>query len=180
MKLVILDRDGVINQDSDDYVKSVDEWIPLPGSAEAIARLSQAGIIVAVATNQSGIARGYFSEQTLADMHAKMHGLVEQAGGKISQVLWCPHGPDDQCSCRKPLPGMVSSLLNEFNVNASDAIMVGDSPRDLEAGAAVGVLPFLVKTGKGQRTLDAGKKLPEGTGIYEDLSQLVAELLKQS
>lgn len=150
--LVILDRDGVINQDSDAYVKHVDEWIPIPGSAAAIARLCKAGYQVAVATNQSGLARGYFSQADLDAMHAKMTALVEAEGGSFAHIAWCPHGLDDHCDCRKPLPGLIDQIERALGVSAAGAPMVGDSQRDLEAGIARDCVPVLVRTGKGVKT----------------------------
>ncbi len=149
---VILDRDGVINQDSDSYIKSVDEWIPIPGSIEAIARLSQAGYKVVVITNQSGLARGYFDEITLANMHSYMCSLVENAGGNIDAVFYCPHAPGDNCLCRKPLPGMLNQIEEEFNVSVKNAFFVGDSEKDIDAGLAKQCRPILVRTGKGAST----------------------------
>ena len=150
--LVILDRDGVINQDSDAYVKSVDEWIPIPGSAAAIARLCKAGYQVAVATNQSGLARGYFSSDDLDAMHAKMTALVEAEGGSFAHIAWCPHGPDDNCDCRKPLPGLIDQIEQALGVSAAGAPIIGDSLRDLEAGIARNCVPVLVRTGKGLKS----------------------------
>ena len=152
-KLIILDRDGVINQDSDDYVKSLDEWIPLAGSCEAIAALSKAGYTVAVATNQSGLARGYFSINDLEAMHGRMNALVEEAGGEITTIKYCPHGPDDGCDCRKPLPGLVDQIEEELGISAEGAWFIGDSLRDLQAGLAKDCKPALVMTGKGEKTL---------------------------
>ncbi len=152
-KLIILDRDGVINQDSDDYVKSLEEWIPLEGSCEAIADLSKAGFIIAVATNQSGLARGYFSVDDLEAMHGRMNALVEEAGGEITTIKYCPHGPDDGCDCRKPLPGLVAQIEEELGISAKGAWFIGDSLRDLQAGLAKGCKPALVMTGKGEKTL---------------------------
>ncbi|WP_261843021.1 D-glycero-beta-D-manno-heptose 1,7-bisphosphate 7-phosphatase [Aliamphritea ceti] len=173
MKLVILDRDGVINYDSDNYIKTVEEWLPIPGSIEAIAALSNAGFKVCIATNQSGLARGYFSSETLTAMHVKMSDLVSQAGGTISYIEHCPHGPDNGCNCRKPLPGMINTILTKYpEVRAENVYVVGDSLRDLEAGVAAGCKPLLVKTGKGERTLTKGN-LPEGTIICNDLSSAV-------
>ncbi|OUR61151.1 D-glycero-beta-D-manno-heptose-1,7-bisphosphate 7-phosphatase, partial [Bermanella sp. 47_1433_sub80_T6] len=117
-KLIVLDRDGVINYDSDDYVKSVDEWIPLPGSMEALAKLTQAGFKIAIATNQSGISRGYFTVATLAAMHQKMLTLATEAGAKIDYIAYCPHGPDDNCDCRKPLPGLIHQIEQALNMSA--------------------------------------------------------------
>ena len=168
VKLIILDRDGVINQDRDDFVKSVDEWIPIEGSMDAIAFLTQAGYNIAVATNQSGIGRKYFTVQDLTEMHAKMHRLVRQAGGEIDGIWFCPHTDADHCSCRKPKPGMVEDILNRFNTDARGVYLVGDSLRDLQAIDAVGGLPVLVLTGKGKKTLAAGG-LPENTQVFDDL-----------
>jgi D-glycero-D-manno-heptose 1,7-bisphosphate phosphatase len=152
-KLIILDRDGVINQDSDDYVKSLEEWIPIEGSCEAIADLSKAGYIIAVATNQSGLARDYFSIDDLEAMHGRMNALVEEAGGKITTIKYCPHAPDDHCDCRKPLPGLVDQIEAELGISADGAWFIGDSLRDLQAGLAKGCKPALVMTGKGEKTL---------------------------
>ena len=179
-KLVILDRDGVINQDSDAYVKSVEEWIPIPGSIEAIASLSKAGYTVCIATNQSGLARQYFTLDTLNAMHHKLVALVKEQGGEIDSIEYCPHGPDDNCDCRKPLPGMFSNIAKRFELtDLSGSHTVGDSLRDLEAGAALNSQPVLVKTGKGIRTLDSGKALPEGTQIFSDLNHFVQALIKK-
>lgn len=152
MKLVILDRDGVINQDSDDYIKSEEEWIPLPGSIEAIARLCRAGFKVAVATNQSGLGRGYFSIAELDAMHAKLRRLVAEAGGRIDSIHFCPHKPEDGCSCRKPKPELLDAISSELGVGLEGTPLVGDSLRDLEAGLARGCTPILVRTGKGRAT----------------------------
>ncbi len=152
-KLIILDRDGVINQDSDDYVKSLEEWIPLAGSCEAIADLSKAGYTIAIATNQSGLARGYFTVDDLDAMHDRLNSLVEAAGGKIATIKYCPHGPDDGCDCRKPLPGLVDQIEQELGISAGGAFFIGDSLRDLQAGLTKGCKPVLVMTGKGEKTL---------------------------
>lgn len=177
MKLIILDRDGVINQDSDDYVKSLREWIPIPGSIDAIARLSRAGWTVAVATNQSGLARGYFSAQTLEAMHQRLRQLVAEQGGEIALIEHCPHGPDDGCDCRKPLPGLFQRIAAHFHLNGLRGVpAVGDSRRDLEAGLALGADPFLVRTGKGPRTLE--KPLPPGTRVFDDLAAVADHLLE--
>lgn len=168
-KLIILDRDGVINEDSDAYVKSVAEWRPLPGSAAAIARLNHAGYRVVLATNQSGIGQGLFDVATLNLMHDKMHRLVAQAGGRIDAVFFCPHTKDDQCDCRKPRPGMFKEIARRFETDLRDVPCIGDSLRDLEAGAAMHCEPALVKTGKGMATLKAGG-LPVGTRVFDDLA----------
>lgn len=176
MKLIILDRDGVINVDSDEYVKSAEEWIPLPGSIEAIARLSQAGWTVAVATNQSGLARGYFGVPELNAMHAKLRRLVAAEGGELGLIVYCPHGPDDACDCRKPQAGLFRDISNHYAVPLLGVPTVGDSLRDLQAGAALGCEPYLVLTGKGQRT--ALQALPDRTRTFDNLASVVDHLLE--
>ena len=175
MKLIILDRDGVINEDSDAYIKSLEEWIPIPGSIEAIARLSKAGWIVAVATNQSGIARGYYPTEVLESMHARLRELVAQQGGEVGLIVHCPHGPDDGCDCRKPKPGMLQQIAAHYRVPLGGIWYVGDSGSDLQAALAVDCQPVLVKTGKGERTL--AKALPAGTLIFQDLAAVAARLV---
>lgn len=175
MKLIILDRDGVINQDSDLYIKSAAEWRPIPGSADAIARLNHAGYRVVVATNQSGISRGLFDTATLNLMHDKMHKLVAQAGGRIDAVFYCPHKNDDHCGCRKPAPGMFEEIAQRFGVSLAGVPAVGDSLRDLQAGVALGCQPMLVRTGKGEKTIAAGG-MPEGTRIFNDLAAVAEHL----
>jgi len=175
MKLLILDRDGTINEDSDKYIKSPTEWRPLPGSLEAIARLTQAGWRVVVATNQSGIARGLFDMATLNAIHAEMHRAVAQAGGRIDAVFFCPHAADSNCECRKPRPGLLREIASRLDADLKDVPMAGDGLRDLEAAAAVGARPYLVLTGKGRKTLEAGG-LPAGTEVVEDLAALAARL----
>lgn len=176
VKLIVLDRDGVINEDSDAYVKSLAEWIPIPGSLQAIARLCQAGWTVAVATNQSGLARGMFSATTLDDMHLKMQQLVMEEGGRIDLIVHCPHGPDDGCECRKPKPGLFRTIAEHFNLPDLKGVpVVGDSHRDLHAGMLLGGEPYLVKTGKGLRTLEG--TLPPRTRVFDDLAAVVDHLL---
>lgn len=179
MPLIILDRDGVLNEDSDAYVKSESEWIPIGGSAQAVAKLNKAGYQVAVATNQSGLARGYFSQSDLDAMHAKMISVAQQEGGVFAHVAWCPHGPDDQCDCRKPLPGLIHQIEEALNQSAKGSYMVGDSIRDLEAGVAAGCVPILVRTGKGQASETKLASHPQlsSTQIYDDLASFVADLL---
>ncbi len=177
--LVILDRDGVINEDSDDYIKSLDEWRPIPGSIEAIAKLSQAGYRVVVVTNQSGLARGYFDEISLANMHSYMCSLVESAGGIIDAVFYCPHGPDDGCECRKPLPGMLNQIEDEFNLSVQNAYFVGDSEKDIDAGLSKKCRPILVRTGKGASTeqqLEIEKK--KHIEIVNDLKDAASYILR--
>ncbi|MCY0965267.1 D-glycero-beta-D-manno-heptose 1,7-bisphosphate 7-phosphatase [Parathalassolituus penaei] len=178
--LIILDRDGVLNLDSDAYVKSVDEWIPIPGSAEAVARLCKAGYQVAVATNQSGLARGYFSQADLDAMHTKMTALVNAAGGEFAHIAWCPHGPDDSCDCRKPLPGLIHQIERVLGVSAAGGWMVGDSIRDLEAGVAAGCKPVLVRTGKGEASVAKLARYPQlaTAEVYNDLASWVDQLLE--
>lgn len=176
MKLIILDRDGVINEDSDAFIKSLDEWIPLPGSIDAIARLSKAGWTVAIATNQSGLGRGYFSEATLQAMHQQLMTLVEQQGGKVDLIRYCPHTPDADCDCRKPRPGLFLQIAEHFGLSLQQVPTVGDSLRDLQAGVAVGCRPFLVRTGKGAQTQH--KALPAGTLIFDNLAAVVDHLLE--
>ncbi len=176
-KLVILDRDGVINEDSDEYIKSLDEWLPIPGSIEAIAKLSKAGYTVAVATNQSGLSRGYFSIDTLNLMHDRMIELVENKGGKISAIAYCPHHPDDKCDCRKPKPGLVDQIEKILNTSAQGAFFIGDTEKDMQIGISKGCSPILVKTGKGARTLKAGLKT-QGVDVYDNLAAAVDAILK--
>jgi D-glycero-D-manno-heptose 1,7-bisphosphate phosphatase len=175
VKLLILDRDGVINEDSDAYIKSVEEWIPISGSIEAIAQLSKAGWTVAVATNQSGIARGYYDLATLDAMHARLRALVAEQGGELGLIVYCPHGPDEGCDCRKPKPGMLKTIAGHYAADLSGVWFVGDSKGDLEAALAVDSQPVLVMTGKGHKTRSAS--LPAGTLIFDDLAAVAAELI---
>jgi D-glycero-D-manno-heptose 1,7-bisphosphate phosphatase len=175
MKLIILDRDGVINHDSDAYIKSVDEWRPIPGSLEAIARLSQVGYRIAVATNQAGVTRGLFDLATMGAIHTKMHQSVIDEGGRIDAIFFCPHGPDAECDCRKPKPGMALEILRRFQATAADTMLVGDTLRDLQAASGAGCKPVLVRTGNGSRTEVHGN-LPPGTLVRDSLATLAAEL----
>jgi D-glycero-D-manno-heptose 1,7-bisphosphate phosphatase len=176
MNLIILDRDGVINHDSDKYIKNPDEWKPIPGSLEAIARLSQADYRVVVATNQSGVGRGLFDMHTLNAIHDKMHKALMQAGGRIDAIFYCPHAAEANCHCRKPKTGMLEDIATRYNVDLKGVPVVGDSLRDLTAAAKMGAQPILVLTGKGTKTQAEGG-LPEGTQIYPDLEAAVAALL---
>ncbi|WP_440089532.1 D-glycero-beta-D-manno-heptose 1,7-bisphosphate 7-phosphatase [Pseudomonas fragariae (ex Marin et al. 2024)] len=178
LKLLILDRDGVINHDSDAYIKSVEEWVPIPGSIQAIAALSKAGWTVAIATNQSGIARGYYDLATLDAMHARLRELVTEQGGEVGLIVYCPHGPDEGCDCRKPRPGMLQTIARHYAVDLKGLWFVGDSKGDLQAALAVDCQPVLVKTGKGQKTL-AGD-VPTGTLVFDDLAAVAAELIHTS
>lgn len=175
---IFVDRDGVINQDSDAYVKSLDEWHPLPGSIEALATLSTHGYQVIVITNQSGIARGLLTLKDLEAMHTKLKLLVAQQGGYIQDIFYCPHGPEDNCDCRKPLPGLFIQAQKKYNINLEHSWCVGDSYRDIEAGLAVGARVVLVKTGKGERALANHPELKDALPIFEDLSAFTAWLLK--
>ena len=176
MKLIILDRDGVINYDSDQFIKNPEEWKPIPGSLEAIARLNQAGYRVVVATNQSGIGRGLFDMPMLNSIHDKMHKSLAQVGGRIDAIFFCPHANDANCACRKPKSGMIEEIATRYGVSLKDVPAVGDSLRDLEAAARLGAQPYLVLTGKGAKTQVKGG-LPEGTLIFPDLAGVVASLL---
>jgi D-glycero-D-manno-heptose 1,7-bisphosphate phosphatase len=171
MKLVILDRDGTINEDSSEFIKSEAEWKPLPGALEAIAKLNHAGWHVVVASNQSGLGRGLFDVAALNLMHAKMHKLLALAGGRVEAVFYCPHAPDQACRCRKPLPGLFEQIGERYGVTLKGVPTVGDSARDIIAGATVGCEPHLVLTGKGEAL--RGKPLPDnfpaGTRVHENL-----------
>ena len=175
MKLVILDRDGTINHDSDEHIKSPEEWRPIKGSLEGIARLTQAGYRIVVATNQSGIARGLFDTRTLLAIHDTLLRALALAGGRIDAFFFCPHAAEAGCQCRKPQPGMLLEVARRFNVSLDDTYMVGDALRDLEAAAAAGARPVLVLTGKGTKTRDEGK-LPPGTRVFADLAAFAEHL----
>jgi D-glycero-D-manno-heptose 1,7-bisphosphate phosphatase len=175
--LVILDRDGVINFDSDDYIKSPDEWRPIPGSLEAIARLHQAGWRVTVASNQSAVGRGLITESDLDAIHRRMEEAAEAAGGRFDGIFYCPHHPDEGCRCRKPLPGLLQAIAAHFDVSLEHVSVIGDSARDIEAATAAGANPALVLTGNGERTraeLPADSTVP----CYADLSAAVDALLE--
>ncbi|HEY0906955.1 MAG TPA: D-glycero-beta-D-manno-heptose 1,7-bisphosphate 7-phosphatase [Methylophilus sp.] len=176
MKLVILDRDGVINRDSATFIKSPSEWVPIPGSLEAIALLNQQGYRVAVATNQSGIARGYFDMATLNAIHDKMHKALAQVGGRIDAVFYCPHAADAHCDCRKPNTGMLEEIGRRFNIELTKVPGVGDALRDLQAFAKAGCQPYLVKTGKGEETYNLSE-VPAHTIVVDDLAAAVQRIL---
>lgn len=175
-RLIVLDRDGVINRDSEQYIKSPDEWHPVPGSLEAIARLNHAGFRVVVATNQSGVGRGLLDFATLTAIHERMHRTLAQVGGRIDAVFFCPHAADSRCECRKPKPGMLIEIGRRFEVPMTGVPVIGDSLRDLQAAEAVGALPVLVLTGKGERTLREGG-FPPQTLIFPDLAFAASALL---
>jgi D-glycero-D-manno-heptose 1,7-bisphosphate phosphatase len=174
-KLIILDRDGVINHDSDLYIKSPEEWVPIPGSPEAIARLNQWGHRVVVCTNQSGIGRGLFGMDTLNAIHEKMLKTVASAGGSIDAIFFCPHTDADACNCRKPKPGMLQEIAARYNVDLKGVPLVGDAIRDLEAAVSVGAQPILVLTGKGKKT-QQNPALPSHAFVFPDLASAVAHL----
>jgi len=177
MKLIILDRDGVINHDSEQFIKSPEEWQPIPGSLEAIARLNQDGYRVVVATNQSGIGRGLFDMTMLNAIHDKMHKACALVGARIDAVFFCPHGAESKCRCRKPEPGMLEEIAARYSLGSLKGVpAVGDSLRDLLPAAALGAQTFLVLTGKGLKTQAEGG-LPEGTQVYPDLAAAVATLV---
>jgi len=176
MNIVILDRDGVINQDSDAFIKTPEEWIAIPGSLEAIARLNQAGYRVVVASNQSGLARGLFDQAALEAIHKKMESSLRKLGGRLDGIYYCPHGPDDNCHCRKPKPGLLLQIAEDLGLDSIEGVLVGDSLRDLQAAQAVGIKPVLVLTGKGKKTTaELGKNSEIET--YNDLADFVARLL---
>jgi D-glycero-D-manno-heptose 1,7-bisphosphate phosphatase len=178
-KLIILDRDGVINHDSDAYIKGPDEWRPIPGSIEAISLLNHSGYRVVVATNQSGVGRGLFDMYTLNLINDKMMELVFRTGGRIEAVFFCPHTNDDGCRCRKPRTGMFEDIASRFNTDLKGVPTVGDSLRDLQAGAAMGCKTYLVRTGKGTKT-QHDPALPKDTMIFDDLAAVVKHLVAQA
>jgi D-glycero-D-manno-heptose 1,7-bisphosphate phosphatase len=176
-KLIILDRDGVINYDSDAYIKSPEEWIPITSSLQAISQLNKAGYRIAIATNQSGIGRGYYDLASLDAMHQKMQRLLKPLGGYIDHIECCPHLPDANCECRKPKAGMLLKIAKKFTSNPQNIVMVGDTIGDYNAAINAGMSFVLVKTGKGQRTLATGK-YPKNQAVYENLASYVSQLLK--
>lgn len=177
IKLIILDRDGVINHDSDDFIKSEEEWEALPGSLDAIARLNRAGYHIVVASNQSGLARGKLDVITLGKIHRKLYNHLSQFGGSIDAIFFCPHGPDENCSCRKPQPGLLHEISRRLRVPLYKTTFVGDSLRDIEAAESVKAKPVLVLTGKGKETLKSGK-ISETVPVYENLATFADDILK--
>lgn len=180
-KVVILDRDGVINEDSPNYIKSPNEWHAIPGSLDAIASLKRAGFETAIATNQSGVARGLFSIDTLWDIHRKMLSEILEAGGYVKRIFFCLHGPDDNCDCRKPRPGLLLQVAEYFACGFDHMVMIGDSTKDLQAAKAVGVRPILVRTGNGVKTEQALQDDPEfpELEVYDDLQAAVSALIAE-
>lgn len=180
LRLLILDRDGVINADSRDFVKTADEWRPLPGSIDAIADLSRAGYTIAVASNQSGLARGLFDRHALRAMHRKLRRLVARRGGRVDRIVVCPHGPDDGCRCRKPAPGLLERLARHYRVSLEGVPVVGDSLRDLQAAKAAGALPILVRTGNGTKTERSLPRELAGVSVFNDLAAYAQQTLTGS
>ncbi len=183
MNLIILDRDGTINEDRDDFVKSADEWVPLPGALEAIARLNQAGFQTVIATNQSGLGRGLFDMAALNAMHTKMNAALARVGGRVGAVFFCPHAPEDQCGCRKPLPGLYEQIGERYGADLRKVPVVGDSARDLEAAVAAGCPPHLVRTGKGAALTDAQiaqmeQQIP-GMQVHADLAAFAEHMIQR-
>ncbi len=181
-KAVLLDRDGVINFDSPDYILTPEQWHPIPGSLEAIAKLHKAGISIAICSNQSGLGRGMMNEELFHAIHAKMLLAIEEAGGMLTHAAYCPHNPDDQCSCRKPLPGLVFEALKALNIKAEHAIMIGDSTRDIEAAHAAGVDSVLVQSGYGnaQAILQRSLVINPEINVYPDLAVAVDSILSHN
>ena len=175
---MILDRDGVVNRDSAEFVKNVGEFVPLPGSIEAIAELGRAGYTVAVASNQSGLARGLFDRRALRAMHRKLRRLVAAAGGRVDRIVVCPHGPDDGCRCRKPRPGLLLRLARHYDMTLDGVPVVGDSLRDLEAAVAAGAQPILVRTGNGRKTARSLPAALQQVPIFDDLAAVAKELAR--
>ncbi len=183
MPLLVLDRDGVVNQDSDDYIRSLQDWVPIPGSIEAIARLSRAGYRVAIASNQSGLNRGYFSLDDLESIHRRLSSMVEEQGGSIAGIFYCPHRPDENCDCRKPATGLLRAIEQQLGEPLAGCYFIGDSLKDLQAGQAMGCKPVLVLTGKGLLTRDrlaagdtdltAARDIP----VYENLARAAEAIL---
>lgn len=174
--LFILDRDGVINEESCEYIKTPDEWIALPGSLEAIAQLNQAGHQVVVATNQSGIARGLFTEETLKQIHYKMENELAKAGGRLDGIFYCPHHPNDHCLCRKPQPGLLFQIAEQFNINLSqNAVFIGDAMRDIEAALSAQCPAILLETGMGKQTIknNPGLTVPTFSNLAVAVSKLI-------
>ena len=176
-RMIILDRDGVINRDSDDYIKSADEWEPLPGSLEAISRLKKAGFLVTVASNQSGIARGLFSEDDLQKIHDKMESLLAMRGTIIDGIFYCPHGPRDNCICRKPKPGLLIQIAQKFKINLAETPFVGDNIGDIKAAEMANARPVLVRTGRGEHVMQHFAEAVN-VPVYDDLAHFVRETLK--
>lgn len=173
---VLLDRDGVINQDNSNFVRTPDALIPLPGSLDAIRRLKEAGWLVAVCTNQSGVGRGLYSLNDLQAIHGRLRQLLAEHDTSVDGIYACPHHPDDGCDCRKPKPGLLLRAARELPIDLAASFMVGDAGRDLEAGIRAGCSPVLVLTGKGRQT----RQEPVAASIpsYDCLADFVDSLLQ--
>lgn len=177
MKLVIIDRDGVINKDSDAYIKAPEEWIPIPGSLQAISQLTKANFKIAVATNQSGVGRGYYDEEMLNQIHQKMLKQITEAGGKVDKIVYCPHHPNEQCNCRKPKPGLLQQIAEYYKISLTKIPYIGDSIRDVQAALNAGAQPILVLTGNGKQAkeqLDNSKNIP----IFPNLAEAAQSIIK--
>lgn len=177
MPLIILDRDGVINYDSDEYIKSPDEWHAIPGSLEAIAQLNRAGYQVVIVTNQSGVARGFYDLETLDKIHEKMQEELAEVGGYIEEIFFCPHHPDEHCNCRKPKPGLLHKIREKYGVELSESYFIGDTLTDMQVAAEVNCKPILLMTGKGKRTLEKNPELAS-LQCFDDLASAVHFILK--
>lgn len=177
MPLIILDRDGVINEDSDEYIKRSEEWVPIPGSLAAIAQLTRHGYQIAIATNQSGLGRQLFSLDALESIHAKLRSAVEEVGGRIDMIAFCPHHPDDKCVCRKPNIGLLLQIHRQLPVDTDTTWFVGDTLKDIEAARKMGIRGALVLTGKGERTITKGLVSRETTPVFADLRSFANWLL---
>ena len=177
-RMVIIDRDGVINQDSESYIKSPEEWHPLPGSLEAINRLKKAGYLVTIATNQSGVGRGLYSEETLQEIHAKLTRMLAARGVVVDGIFYCPHRPEENCICRKPKPGLLFKIARQFDIDLSETPFVGDSISDIRAAVMAKAIPILVRTGKGEHVM---QNYPEAMDVpvYDDLAHFVRETLRK-
>lgn len=178
MNVIILDRDGVINKDSDQFIKNPDEWLPIPGSLEAIAQLNHSGFHVFVASNQSGVGRKLFDISVLNQIHQKMYDELQDHGARIDGIVFCPHTPSDNCNCRKPKPGMLTEIANRTNQKPEDILAIGDSFRDIQAAASINMKPILVLTGNGRRTYEENKDELDGIPVFDDLSQAVESIIK--
>jgi len=176
--MVILDRDGVINHVAEDDVTTVDGWSPIPGSIEAISRLKKAGYLVTIATNHSGIARGLYSETELQQMHDKMQKMLSARGASIDGIFYCPHGPEANCICRKPKPGLLFQIAKKFDIDLSETPLVGDNISDIQAAKMANAKPILVRTGKGEYVM---QHFPEALDVpvYDDLAHFVRETLRR-
>lgn len=176
-KIIILDRDGVINYDSPEYIKSPDEWLPIPGSLEAIATLNRAGFRVIIATNQSGVARGFYDVQMLMMIHEKLTNELAAVGGYVDEIFFCPHHPDEKCLCRKPQPGLIYQIEKKYDINLADTFFIGDSVTDMNVAIATGCQPILVMTGNGEKTL-ANNPLFSEIPCFRDLAEAVEYIMQ--